>query len=552
MRFIRLFLMIWIGALLSSCAKDKIEQHRLVAYDDIEPSTARLVLVSGLDIFVNGQRLTNMGETSPATGGRAPIPTKYFPETGTPGMTYFIPQEFMGSEGKADISVGLWPSADIQIEDDYKEPWDYYFNQNRLLANETQLTQVPRPVVTPSSPEKILIRLINLSALDGINSDEGETLSLAYADGSLVSTTTSGIVKGAWSDYVEIPYGTYEFRVLVDGSDRQCPAVPPIGVIVESTDDATIQGTRRYFTQRRVFQPGGVYTVAVTGNFRGFEANMTGVPLNAFSVVTDRSPSTNRTYAKVQFVNAILGKALKAAINGSDIETGLMSFGDASAYHIISTGQQTIKASDEAGNPLIQHELSVRGGDNLTLWLYVTPAGLPAIHAVQNNMSGLVNLSDNPDGASGMTSIYDPLHFTDMNIQTRFLNFCPDIDYVTFTGRNGQSLGRPIERSGGGIGYSDAASNLQPGVPPDVDRVPYPYINITPEEIQVYRSGPGTVPGNRLFEVQSITAQQFINMPAPHYPNGWPMGEAGVYTVALIGRYTTDQKPSMVVIKHNQ
>jgi hypothetical protein len=391
----------------------------------------------------------------------------------------------------------------------------------------------------------MLIRLVNLSSDAVVNSGSNETLSLAYSNGSSVSETTSHIAKGKWSEYTEIPYGTYEFRVMIDGSVNQYPALPPYQLSIEGGDDFTLVNSHRYFTQKQVFQPGGVYSIVVAFDNSRYEDEQdhTLAELNAYQVITDLTPAANLSYARIQAANAVSEGGLRIRLDNNDLSP--VAYGEAGNYVIVTKGTHTIQLTDPAGSFTLEEKLTVKGGDNFTLWVHPGQDKKGKLTVVQNNMSGVINLSENADGSDGSTAINDPLTLGGTGIQTRFLNLYPGLSYLTFTARNGATLLT-------GIGYPAAASNLPYGSIPDPLVAPYPYINLSNPWIEAYQSQPGSVPGNRLFEVPSLTTGDFINLPSSFYPNGLPQGEPGVYTVALIGPGNTLQKPRLVVIKHNK
>jgi hypothetical protein len=505
------------------------------------------VLAGGLDISVNGKRLSNGLAGSTTGGGPAnpPNPTPYFPTTGKPGNTFFVPQEFFNANGKAVVGIGSGPAVTVDVEDNYHQPLDYYYNLQGDAA-EAVVTVVPRPIVKPSRPENILVRLVNLSSDAVAGSSSDETLSLAYANGNAVSAVTSRVAKGKWSEYIELPYGTYEFKVMIDGSARQYPALPPYPMSIQGGDDLTVMDTRLYFTQKRVFQPGGVYTIVTAYDQGKYEDNQTTIKakVNAFTIITDLSPSANLSYARIQVANAMAETGLQIRIDNNDRAD--ISYGHAGDYTIVTKGTHTVYLQDAAGGFIREEKITVKGGDNFTLWVHPGKDNKGAITTVQNNMSGIINLAENSDGSDGSTAVFDPLTTSAMPLQTRFLNFCTDLPYATFTGKNGATLlpGTTI--------YPVAAVNIPYGTPPDPGLVPYPYINLAAVWIETYQSQPASVPGNRLYETSPLTSGDFINMPGSLYPNGLPEGEPGVYTVALIGRNNATQKPKLVVIKHNK
>lgn len=529
---------------LSSCSKEKEDAGHEDPYsENITSSRTRVVLAGGMDIMVNGKKLSNWGAGPTTVGGpeNPPYPTPYFPTTGKLGSTYFIPAEFIDAKGKALVELGGSGAAvTTEIEDSYTNPLDYYYNVQDYTVSGV-LTPVPRPVVKPSQPKNILIRVVNLASDAVAGSGTDETLSLGYANGEPVSAATSGIAKGHWSEYTEIPYGTYEFRMLIDGTAKQYPLVSSLNIY--GADDFRIANTLFYYTQRRVFQPGGVYTIAVSLKM-GKDPFGVPHPVNMFTVIADLNPSVNLSYARVQVANAFPDEAFNVLVDENPLPS--IRFGEAGDYSILTTGVHTIKWVNGSGTVEKEQKISVKGGDNFTVACYPGPDKHMATTILQNNMSGIINNASNEDGSDGTTAVFDPATIMAMNIQTRFMNLCPELPYVSFTAKNGATL------ASGTTAYPSAAVNLKYGTAPDAVALPYPYINLNNTVIEAYASGPGFIPGNRLEGVLPLSATNFIHLPAEFYAGGLPVGEAGVYTVALVGHYDNENQPRLIVIKHNK
>lgn len=530
--------------LLSSCSKEKEEAGRKDPYsENITPSRTRVVLAGGMDIMVNGKKLSNWGAGLTTVGGpdNPPYPTPYFPTTGKLGSTYFIPAEFIDAKGKALVELGgSGPGITTEIEDSYTNPLDYYYNVQDYTAPGL-LTPIPRPVAKPSQPQNILIRVVNLASDAVAGSGTDETLSLGYANGQPVSAATSGIAKGHWSEYTEIPYGTYEFRMLIDGTARQYPLASSLNIY--GAEDFRIANTLFYYTQRRVFQPGGVYTIAVSLKMAR-DPFAVPYPVNMFTVITDLNPAVNLSYARIQVANAFPDEVLNVFVDEKPLPSIL--FGQVSDYVILTTGVHMIKWVNGSGTMEKEQKISVKGGDNFTVAFYPAADKQIATTILQNNMSGIINNASNEDGSDGSTAVFDPVSIMAMNMQTRFMNFCPELPYVSFTARNGASL------TSGTTGYPSAAVNLKYGTAPDAVALPYPYISLNNTVIEAYASRPGFIPGNRLEGVSPLSPTNFIHLPAEFYSDGLPVGEAGVYTVALVGHYDNVNQPKLIVIKHNK
>lgn len=532
---------------LLSCSKEKEDAGREDPYsENIISSRTRVVLAGGMEIMVNEKKLSNWSVGSTTGGGpeNPPNPTPYFPTTGKPGNSYFIPAEFIDAKGKALLKLfspgGSVPLATTEIEDSYTDPVDYYYNLQDYTSTGV-LTPVPRPVAKPSQPHNILIRVVNLASDAVTGSDASETLSLGYANGQPVSAATSGIAKGHWSEYTEIPYGTYEFRMLIDGTTRQYPLSSSLNT--NSAEDFRIANTLLYYTQRHVFQPGGVYTIVVSLRMSR-DPNGASYPVNMFTVISDLTPSANLSYARMQVANGFPDEVFHALVDESPLPS--VSFGEAGDYIILTTGVHTVKWVNGNGAVEKEQKINVKGGDNFTIAFYPDTDKHIATTILQNNMSGIINNASNEDGSDGSTAVFNPVTIMAMNIQTRFMNLCPELPYVSFTAKNGAPL------TAGTTVYPPATVNLKYGTAPDAVALPYPYINLNNTVIEAYASGPGFVPGNRLDKVPPLSPANFTHLSAEFYSGGLPVGEAGVYTVALVGHYADGSQPKLIVIKHNK
>ncbi|NLR67681.1 DUF4397 domain-containing protein [Chitinophaga varians] len=543
--------------LAAACSKDKtdVRAGNEPDYASMDKSTVRLVTFNQWDVKVNGQKLSNWYQVPDnVTVPNLPYPTRYFPDGKLSG-TWFLPQQFLDSKGQATVEIGS-PQGTSQpdyildsflVQDNYDQPSDYYLNTSADEHDgKYSVSRVPRTTALPSNPANIRIRLVNLCTSQG--NGGGNTLSLAYANGGPVSAATSGIANHSFSDYVELPYGTYQFKVLIDGTGLQIPGKPPALTGTTAMDNFSLGGTQVYYSPVQTFQPGGVYTVAVGLTYGAYQYGEYPLSPNCFTVVTDIAPAANLTYGRLQVVNAAVpeGEGLGVNIDGGNTST--IAYGKAGAYKTLITGTHTLKITDATGKTLAEQTIALKGGDNLTAWAYPAAGGSVAVTVVSNNMGGVRVNGGNPDGSDGANNLYDPLHFR-MLVQTRFLNLCPDLPEVTFTGANGTLFKNDLFTT------ATAAQHLQAGQQVSPIGVPYPYVDlgaVTGGIVQAYRSQPGVLPGDRLTDVPALTTLDFVQMPPAYFLNGNYGAEPGVYTVALIGRKKDAQHPRMIVIKHNQ
>ena len=578
--------LIWIistAAGLGSCSK-----KTGFTYDNrpnpsaFASSSIRIVnLRNATELMVNGEKLTSF--TPPNIEGfydaTTTKGTSYFPETGRLGLTYTIPQHLVDAQGMATGIRFAAPSQkgfqlpltrSFQARDDYYHPLDYYFtfytpNQGGLLDS---LFAVPRSVSPPADPRHFKLRLLNLSSTIGPANnvlDQQGPMSLAWSDGTQVSPVLSGIPAGAWSEYVELPYGSYQFRVLT-GDGVQVPGVGGSqqylnivyrrsGTIMLVNGTGTPLGgmndSHLSYAPLKTFQPGGVYTIAVAdcGNFKILTGGVNGETLddarNAFRIIEDIPEPVNQSYARIQAVNflpasATNGTYVSVTIDGMPL-SGQLGFTGLTEYSVLAIGDHVLKVSDAKGNLLASKTIRLSSGDNITAWAFPGRDGKVAVAFSANNLAGVFYTGQAvDDGSYSMLKNEDPFWM-------RFLNFCPDLSEVSFTGAGGVPFT-------GGYNSASATQHILFGTP--VTESPYimPEPN-APVTIWPYASQPMIFPGDWLRNIPVLAGNNFISNPGL-YPDGLPNSEPGVYTVALAGSLKANapasEKARMVIIKHNR
>lgn len=540
-----------LTVLLSACKKD-VQNARAgnePGTDNIANSSTRLipleiVIDGGYDMWIDSTRLTSPVNTDGTGGGYfTPYPTKYFPQTGKFSAPFYIPQEFINSKNEATVWTGAGNAMGnpFVVKNDYYHPNDYYFPST--LHGQSWIA-VPRPVLPMTDPTHVRIRLINL----GLDNNGMPPVSLAYSNGTRVSPATSGIAANAWSDYIELPYGTYSFRVLTDDQPgHQLHALVPSKQLytVESPTNYAIGGGQ-YYAPARSFQPGGIYSVVVSMR-SGFQDLITDIKfgLNSFDVITDVAPPPNIQYSRLQVINTTEPNGAKMQIDGGTQAT--IAWTKASDYSILSAGNHTVTFLDASGNVLVRKSILLKGGDNISLWSYTDASGKYSLIVVSNNMGSLHQVGTYQDGTDAGSIVWDPLKWG-MVCSVRFLNLCPDIPFATFTKNNAALY------TDGSFSVALAAQNIQTGQTADSAAV-YPYVDLgygTYNNIEVYGSAPNVVPGIRLINTPVLSPASFVSLPSVFYPFENPGREPGVYTVALTGRENNTSHAQMIVIKHNQ
>lgn len=562
-------------SLLSACKKTKSdnEMGHLQHFDPGNLSPVRLINSAGYaHVTVNGKNLTNF------IGRRVPPPkefydthdpfwsqgypgTDYFPIDGYLGREWRIPQQLFRENGRLDMFLydpnGAGGSSTgkfgLTIYKTDQQPVDYY-----LGAKEDGYLKVPRDETPSTKPGHFKIRIINLSGQMGSSGgnasgpwrDLSGPQTLTYADGTPVNPKTSNVnYSNPVSDYIELPYGKYQFRVLnstgwqLPGADQGLDLDPPTA----SNELGFLHPNYLVHAPIHSYQPGGCYTILVYPFLFKFVNKLSPYEMgqeyqNGFRVIEDTRTPANTQFCQAQGFNALPGTDLRIRFNGKDPGEKL-AYGTASAYQILQPGDYKIEALDLKGNNLASVHYSFKSNQNYTVCAFPAVDGSARLSIAVNDLSGEANVTDNGQD-NGAYYGRTPNNYPFMK---RFINFCPDIPYLTFTRGNGLSLG------------GAEVTNLQPGQP--VLNSPYVRGGFQEEtiyELLPYRSAPGLVPGQWADDIQELKSRDFIANKSLYTNLGWelPVHEPGYYTVAVIGRVGPDvpaaHKAKMVIIKHNK
>lgn len=435
------------------------------------------------------------------------LPEKVLDEAGNAHIQVSVvtPQELGGNPVYVTVS-----NSDTVLPDNPNNPIDYYLTPATRAWEEPNyiVTPIPRSATPPTVPSNIKIRVVNMASPTDTFQRTGP-LSLTYADSTPVSGLTSGVPAGVVSDYVEIPYNTYRFRLFNQN-----------GVEVPET----IAGGGSSLHQ---YQPGGVYTVFVNSNnifTVGDCYTATHVSANSFTVITDVAPPVNTSFGLVQFVNTIPGTTYSLSLDNTTIGNAI-SFRGVSGYRPMPLGDYSLQLTDGNGQPVVQQKMTIYPNDNWTVWAY-KKNGEPALSLTASDLSS-------PNG-----------------LTLRLMNFSVDIPYITFTS-NGQVL--PVAGSNNTNYYpdindstsgADASENLAIGVP--ATHLPYVTgLNSFSMPLQVNKSDagpPAFVPGIPLISVRPL---QYADLPVQ-----------SVYTVALTGLVDTTfgagsaATDTLLIVKH--
>ncbi|MFC3196465.1 hypothetical protein ACFOET_02440 [Parapedobacter deserti] len=571
------FLILCSLALFSNCKKENLDYK--VDYREfteaIEPSLVRLVNIGGnRNLEVDGDSLTNFrwppaSPEAPDEARAQVLPTKYFPSTGQLGLTWSVPNEFFTPEHAAEMTFYSGPTLNrmnhtFSVHEDGNKPTDYYLLKiEREMHEGPKVIEVPRDVTAPSRPDHFKIRLLNFAQTFDNYLVTAENLmtpmTLAYADGTPVSPETTNVPIGQWSEYVEVPYGTYQFKVLTQDK-RQVPMAttsPTIHVGTSAIPDKTQRdpndarspaSTGLVYAELQTFQPGGIYSIAVHPYTMKYDApgagnafTVTDIIQNAFQIITDLSAPLNNTYARVQLVNATLNSAPLQLELGQERSTEAVPSEHYSDYLTSLVGSRVLQVKDPSGNIVIHQEVQLQAGKNYSLWVYTDGNQELQSLLVSNNLAASEMLGNsNSNGNYG-----DPFrrHYT-FPFAYRFLNLLTGFKEITLTDHLGTPYGAP-------------ASHLLPGVA-KADN-PY-YFNIGTDQYKerwfmLYQSSPTELPGRWISEVTGLSTKAMVADETLYTQanRNIPNVEPGVYTVAAIGTFNDGQKNAKIMyVKHTK
>ncbi len=565
-------LLLFAGSFLS-CKKDKSDyfyDNRPVT-DVRGNSLLRLVnLKGGNQLIVNGDSLTNFKLIIPLPGGGEPLSpgTPYFPEKGVLGTTWTIPRQLLKS-GKAFIVTDMLAyqtrrdSLAFEVEEKNNTPLDYYILQGNYwtVKDLPRVMEVPRSASSPEKAGYFKIRLLNLADELKPQGDPVENvavpLTLTYADGTPVSAATSNVGSRQVSDYVEVPYGVYQFRVLTPQGTQVTATGGTYEEFTNIIDPATstlVKGvpgvphtvsTNLTYAPVKTYQAGGIYTIVVGANmfvtpyYTGGSGETRTAMQNGFRVIADISEPANTTYTRLQAAHVLPGEGnITIKVNGKSLAD--LAYAGHSEYEIYVAGEANIEAINAQGTVIATMKAALGAGLNYTAWVYRRPDGKAAISLVSNNLSGgfYYPEGNGQDGVNNRRQQQFPFNI-------RFLNFCSDLPYVSFTSNNGQPLG----------GY-ESTRNLEPGKTP-VD-LPYVRFGQAQAEYQfmAYRSSPAVYPGSWLSDIPVLKSTDFIARPELYVRGALPAHEPGVFSVALIGQLNNTmpeaQRAKMIIVKHTK
>ncbi|MGQ7856683.1 hypothetical protein ACUN24_20790 [Pedobacter sp. WC2501] len=576
---------------LSACTKDKLDNKPIhTEVGNTSASAIRMFNLAGsVDVTVNNIPLTAL-ESKNQNQGSTDIGLSIFPTgkwvSGEDGAPFTLPNSLLDKNGKAHFIIG---SLDTIIVNDVEHPKDYYLMTNgHLHVGE-------RNNVQPAASQNFKIRIVNFgSKALGDQLQLNGPVTLTYADGSLIDQRLSNIALGSSSDYIELPYGAYQFKLfLTNGGSidltKQLADFPSTAYY--DACNPSFHPQQGINPRVRTFKPGGVYTILVSENRHNLFTDCDkvlppGIYANSYRVLTEFNPGVNSTFARMQAVNAIPGKNILFTVDGKALGAQQPYIGQIAGvkahqaqYQIYVQGKHHIVARDENGGVMAEADLTLYPYDNYTIWLYNNKAGKPVLVFQPNDMTGTLYASTyHPngqiipdDGTNGAARLVQYPYA----LQSRFINLCADLPYATFT--NDHQLLLPAIGSNfqDSIRYFSAYVNMAPGALPLRNAsVIYSLANYSPGStgnpaanekvnvpklLRVFRSKPAPeleVPGSLESSIAPLDVYEaFVANNSLYTFPQFKSPETGVYTVALVGRLSNagnGNQAKLIVIKHNK
>lgn len=588
-RLFSIFLLLFICAGWG-CGKKKFseglyEPNPLV----LTNSNIRLFNISqrDLNLVVNNTLLAMQKPSEQEEPQTSAIGKILFPSGVWKNRTGFsIPTSLLDKAGGALVSFPAINSPinyrDTLLVNDPVQPKDYY------MLPTGRIVTFDRNNAPPSDPKKFKIRIVNLG--DPVNDfNVGGPVSLTYADGSRVDARLDGIDNGKSSEYAEVTYGAYMFKLFAGGATPDFKRQLTTNDILPAFNYCIpgIMPQEGYLPPVATFKPGGVYTIMVVPTIVRYDVSCNGgtsFPLqkltNAYQLITDLDPGVNLSYARVNAINTIPGKKIIVKDNGRQLGNAALTYiGDQfqskaipAEYNTVVQGNHTIQAFDESGAALAELNLDVYPFDNLTFWVCNDAGGKAKIVFTSNDMTNTLY-------KFGFTSDQRPDDGTDGEIrrvryasawQSRFMNFCNRYSAITFT--NDGQLFLPEYRAPDTLRYRTAYCNIAPAQAPQRNAsVVYAITNISgynqggspvdvqgeqswfPKRIWVNNTEEGFLPGAIITSIPPITTANTFTANDAMYsnPNSKTVAETGIYTIALVGGQS-GAAPKIVAIKHNK
>ena len=512
-----------------------------------------------------------------------------FPEGMWKDKTSFsIPNTLLDKTGGAYISMqgqnGNSLFKDTLLMNDPVNLRDIYLLPNGKFAS------FNRNNTPPTNPQHFKIRIVNMGD-PASKFNAGGPVWLTYADGSQVSPVLNGIANGQSSEYAELPYGAYQFKLFAGSGNADFKRQLVTDKIIYAYNGCMpgVLPQEGFMTPVRTFKPGGVYTIMVVPSFFNYDVTCNGGTsirethiANAYQVITDLDPGANMSYARINAINTVPGKKIIVTDNGKVIGEGALPYiGDlfqtkalSCDYQTVVQGYHKIQAQDESGKTLAELEIQLYPFDNITFWVRSDAGGKTSIIFTANDMTSTIY-------KTGMNSGEAPDDGTNGEIrrkrytyawQSRFLNFCNELSSVSFSS-DGQ-LFLPAYVYPDTVRPYIAYTMLAPGyVPQRNASIIYSLVNIAnyrqdgmpdpnipngeaqwfPKRIWVNDTKDGSLPGMLITNIAPIECAKTYCINDAMYSTGYsrPAAENGIYSTALVGGQSGAAR-KIVVIKHNK
>ncbi|MVZ62586.1 hypothetical protein [Sphingobacterium humi] len=584
-RKIYLAVILWTSILFIACKKDKIDFSYLQAEQKISLSNTRIINFGKFKhVVLNGDTITYKGKN--LINGNPPA--KYFQEPGgLLGENWTIPTQLFENNKSLAFELineeGL--SNKFTIPADSNKQMDYYTLPTEGYG-QPWVVPIPRDQTPVTKKDHFKIRIINLTKIMPplpvpVDPDFGPlenlygAVSLAYADGSLVSSKTTNIdVKNRVSDYVEVPYGTYQFKILTADGRQISAAVHgvnsnyfPERIINPKTSriNFLIQNfmilSNNTYAPLEGFEAGGTYTIVVLPQKMLYGTSMFNPSIlegyqNQFKILEDSPISRNQSFFKIQGVNAGIDQKIRFFVNGKSISK-VLGYGEYSEPEILlKQNPMYCEIKNINGKLLKKIDLAVQINQNISLYAWEDQHNKLNITPVSNQLSPELN-----KGYSSEFGEFNRVEYTSY-AGFRFLNFSPDEQLINFV----------IDKASIQFGNNEILDlwknlenrnlNLEPGIPKLIDPYSirdekYSLLYSFPFKIDVFRSKSKDItPGTIIPNVQSFLSSAFVLKPELYTKVGRdvPSFTGGIYSVVLIGRTKKDADlPAKIIsIKHTK
>lgn len=575
-RAINLMLLLSLLVVIIACKKENPDFNYDYRRDlsNMNKSMVRLINLSkNHQLIADGDSLTNFF-VAPRRSGHIPPSettppgTKYFPKDGRLGLIWDIPQELFKNSNGINFKVShvkhiteavFAEPFDFTATDGKNQAKDYYFLRNTTseMQNPTNYVEIPRSITAPSKPDHFKIRIINLARkLSPRNpmEDLSGPVTLTFADGTTVSEKTSNIAMDSWSDYVDVPYGTYQFKVLsTDG--RQLPGqgqtqyakILPKTSEMEGVDKAQ---TGLVYGAIQTYQPGGVYSIVVHPDDFTWTSGRDEINniQNCYRTIADISEPLNRTFTRLQLANALINQDLTLSINGKSSASTTAT--QSSEYIHLVAGKHLLEVKNKASEVVYSEEQELLAGQNYSLWLHLDEGNKVHGSLAANNLSGSTYIGQNKNGNN---AIYDRMKLSYF-IHVRYFNFCKQLPLLTVASSDGQNF--LTDR------YAVTGANIplnQMNYTDNYATIIYNKADVkgSPYHFTAFRSEIGRVPGDWLRNISPLSSESLIRNKALYTKvnRKVPVHEPGVYSIALIGdlsKTNEQEKPKFMIVKHTK